>query len=96
MAPHAGWLELPHAPRNLVAASGKQAPLESLPGRPVVAFCGIGNPAGFRRTLAGCGSMADFREFPDHHAYTPRDLDRLADWARRPGRKPCSARGRTW
>ena len=86
IAPHAGWLELAHVPKTLLAASGKQASLESLAGRPVVAFCGLGNPAGFRRTLAQGGwRLVDFREFPDHHVYTPRDLDRLADWARRHG-----------
>ena len=86
IAPHAAWLELVHVPKNLVAASGKQASLESLQDRPVVGFCGLGNPAGFRRALEGGNwRLVDFREFPDHHVYTPRDLERLADWARRHG-----------
>ena len=72
-----------HTPQALVSASGGREPLESLQGRPLVAFCGIGNPEGFRHTLAGCGyDMAAFREFPDHHAYTPRDLAELAAWAK--------------
>ena len=51
-------------------------------GQPVAAFCGIGNPAGFRHTLETCGCrVVGFREFPDHHRYTPADVDRLADWA---------------
>ena len=84
IAPHAAWLEFAHAPKNLLAASGKRAPLESLQDRRVVGFCGLGNPAGFRRALEEGGwRLIDFREFPDHHAYTPRDLDHLADWARR-------------
>jgi tetraacyldisaccharide 4'-kinase len=50
----------------------------------VAAFCGIGNPAGFRHTLAVCGyDVVDFREFPDHHVYSSRDLDAVADAARR-------------
>ena len=83
IAPQAAWIELAHVPKTLVAASGKQAPLDSLDGRPVVGFCGLGNPAAFRRSLEqGSWRLVDFREFPDHHVYTPRDLDRLADWAR--------------
>jgi tetraacyldisaccharide 4'-kinase len=46
------------------------------------AFCGIGNPAAFRRTLEGLGAaVADFRTFPDHHPYTRADVDDLAGWA---------------
>ena len=48
----------------------------------VAAFCGIGNPAGFRHTVEQCGcTIVDFREFPDHHRYTPDDLKSLARWA---------------
>ena len=73
-------------------------PLESLRGRPVAAFCGVGNPAGFRHTLSSCGyQLAGFREFPDHHAYTPHRLEgpgRLGQTAVRP--QPCFALTRTW
>ena len=49
---------------------------------PVAAFCGLGNPAGFRYTLEQCGCrVVGFREFPDHHRYTPEDEDSLARWA---------------
>lgn len=76
------WLELAHRPRSLVSGSRTEQPLESLAGQPVAAFCGIGNPAGFRHTLDRCGyNMIDFREFPDHYAYTPRDIESLAAWA---------------
>jgi tetraacyldisaccharide 4'-kinase len=48
----------------------------------VAAFCGIGNPAGFRHTLRSCGyQVVDFREFPDHHPYDRGDLESLAAWA---------------
>jgi tetraacyldisaccharide 4'-kinase len=57
--------------------------LESLRGRRVLAFCGLGNPAGFRHTLEVCGyDVAEFHEFPDHHAYSPSDLIVLAAAAR--------------
>jgi tetraacyldisaccharide 4'-kinase len=75
-------LEAVHAPRALVSADGVRAALEALRGQPVAAFCGIGNPAAFRRTLESCGyQVAGVREFPDHHRYTAADLDRLAAWA---------------
>ena len=70
------------SPGRCSSSTGGEEPIESFHNRPVAAFCGIGNPAGFRHTLASCGyRVAGFREFPDHHAYTPRDLAALARWA---------------
>ena len=49
----------------------------------IAAFCGIGNPAAFRRTLADLGAnVIAFRTFPDHHAYTREDVDDLRNWAK--------------
>ena len=63
-----------------------QQPLETLRGRRVLAFCGLGNPAGFRHTLEVCGyDVVGFHEFPDHHAYGLRDLNVLAVAARQAG-----------
>jgi tetraacyldisaccharide 4'-kinase len=48
----------------------------------VAAFCGIGNPAGFRHTLGACGyQVVSFREFPDHHRYTRQDVELLCQWS---------------
>lgn len=81
-APQAAWVETRHAPRVLVSAAGQEQPLATLAGRPVAAFCGIGNPAGFRHTLDACGFNAiALQEFPDHHPYGPPDLERLTHWA---------------
>ncbi len=83
-APNALWMEVAHAPRALVSSSGCEEPPESLAGSAVAAFCGIGNPAGFRHTLEASGyKVAAFREFPDHHCYNRRNLKSLADWAAR-------------
>jgi tetraacyldisaccharide 4'-kinase len=80
--PDAAWIELAHTPRSLVDCHGKQTPIETLRGQRVAAFCGIGNPAGFARTLAACGcQVAHLREFADHHAYGPADLKALAETA---------------
>ena len=49
----------------------------------MAAFCGIGNPAGFRHTLtaAACEPVA-WREFPDHHSYTSADQAELVAMAK--------------
>jgi tetraacyldisaccharide 4'-kinase len=65
----------------LLIADGREEPLESLRGHPLAAFCGIGNPAGFRHTLTQCGyNVTKFREFPDHFAYPPQDIAQLSAW----------------
>jgi tetraacyldisaccharide 4'-kinase len=70
-----------HRPLELVGA-GDPAPLESLGHRPVAAFCGLGNPAGFRQTLEVLGRPpVSLREFPDHHPYSRADVDDLRRWA---------------
>ena len=53
------------------------APSE-VPGR-VVAFCGLGNPAAFWRTLEAQGIWPlDRLTFADHYRYGPHDLRRIA------------------
>jgi len=82
---HAGdaaWVELAHRPVCLAASSGESRPVETLRGRRVAAFCGIGNPAGFRHSLEACGyDVVAFREFPDHHPFPSHDVESLAQWA---------------
>ncbi len=52
-------------------------------GRKLGAFCGIGNPEGFRRTLGGLEwGLAGFRAFPDHHPYDASDVADLSTWVR--------------
>ena len=81
-APGAARAEVVHAPRRLISTAGAEKPLDWLRGQPVAAFCGLGNPAGFRHTLEACGCrIVGFRQFPDHHRYTPADIDTLATWA---------------
>lgn len=70
-----------HRPTELSGGEEPEPP-ESLAGKAVLAFCGIGNPAAFRRTLEVLGAtVADFRAFPDHHPYTRADVDDLNRWA---------------
>jgi 3-deoxy-D-manno-octulosonic-acid transferase len=54
---------------------------EANPGR-VAAFCGLGNPRAFWRTLEELEIDVQFRwEFGDHHHYKPAELQRLAKQA---------------
>lgn len=70
-----------HAPVGLVGAV-RTADVGELRGKPVGAFCGIGNPAAFRRTLTDLGAdVVAFRAFADHHPYDRADVYALEQWA---------------
>jgi tetraacyldisaccharide 4'-kinase len=72
-------------PTGLVNAAGERLELAAARSRRIAAFCGIGNPAGFRATMQGAGVTIDealFRVFPDHHHYTPHDCSAIAGVAR--------------
>jgi tetraacyldisaccharide 4'-kinase len=75
LAPAAAWVEAVHAPTKLLSHSGIEESLSHLEGKRVAAFCGIGNPAGFRRTLEQSGAaVVGWKEFPDHCAYDKSQL----------------------
>jgi tetraacyldisaccharide 4'-kinase len=77
-------VETTHRPRDLIGSEQRTAALDRLKDRPIVAFCGIGNPPAFRRTLSDSGAqIADFRAYPDHYPYSRNDVEDLHDWARR-------------
>jgi tetraacyldisaccharide 4'-kinase len=77
------WAEARHAPRDLVQCDGRTFPIADLEGKSVAAFCGIGNPEGFRLTAASLGAtVAGFRVFPDHHLYGATDVAGLTQWVR--------------
>jgi tetraacyldisaccharide 4'-kinase len=81
-APSALCAECRHAPSALIAIEGRRESLAGLHDKRVAAFCGIGNPAGFRHTLEKCGAkVVAWREFPDHHAFNADDVVRLSEWA---------------
>jgi tetraacyldisaccharide 4'-kinase len=84
IAPTADYAEVRHAPIELISATGSRSPMDTLKDVPVAAFCGLGNPAGFRHTIQSCGyRLVELREFPDHHCYSRADIDSLTDWANR-------------
>jgi tetraacyldisaccharide 4'-kinase len=71
-------------PAGLVNAAEESSPLSQLSQHRWQAFCGIGNPAGFEKTLAALGTSigADLLPFPDHHHYTQADIDGIVRQAR--------------
>ncbi len=97
LAPHALWLEagvrvdrllrhgsLPATANQTVSdgLSPAMPSIETLRGLPIGAFCGIGNPAGFQRTLERLGAtIVGWREFPDHHRFDAKDIGSLDAWS---------------
>jgi tetraacyldisaccharide 4'-kinase len=80
-------VEVVFRPVGLINAAGETRSIDSIAG-PVAAFCGIGNPEAFRRSLETAGFQGRLlgpRAFEDHHHYTPSDLSALADWAQSAG-----------
>jgi tetraacyldisaccharide 4'-kinase len=81
-APGMPMAEATHRPIEFLNDKGNTESVTLLQGRPVAAFCGIGNPKAFRRTLADLGAHVEaFRVFPDHHPYIRADVDELQRWA---------------
>jgi len=79
--PNAVWFEASHQPRALLASDTTELPVDAFDGKPVAAFCGIGNPAMFKTTVENCGmQVATMREFPDHHRYAREDIEALQQW----------------
>lgn len=73
--PEIPQVQLSTRPLEWVGIDGKRASLESLSGRAVLAFCGIGNPEAFRRQIVGLGlDVRAFVRFRDHHAYSRQDI----------------------
>ncbi len=68
------------------AATGETLPAGELGVKRVAAFCGLGNPRSFWKTLEGSGLDVAFRwAFGDHHSYRPGELHRLSHHAEAAG-----------
>jgi tetraacyldisaccharide 4'-kinase len=71
--------------RPLRVVSLKNGPEIALPGR-VGAFCAVGNPTSFFKSLTSLGyELGLVRAFADHHAYSQSDVDALNQLARQTG-----------
>jgi tetraacyldisaccharide 4'-kinase len=66
--------------------TGRRFALAEAPFDKAAAFCGIGNPHAFRRTLERAGlRLVDWLEFQDHHHYRAHELRNMADQFHRKG-----------
>lgn len=64
------WVEEP---------GSREIPVAAFPFSRVGAFCGLGNPDSFWRTLGELGlEVADRVEFSDHHSYRPAEIRHLS------------------
>ncbi len=72
-----------HVPSGLRTADGAEIDLGKLRDQRVFAFCGLGNPQAFFRTLEHLGAISvGSHVFDDHHHYTVDDLRRIRREAR--------------
>ncbi len=80
-------LEAVHQPDSLKDLStGAETDLKEVKGRPVVGFCGIGDPRSFERSLGRIGvRLHALNAFTDHHVYSVPDVRRLITRARDAG-----------
>ncbi len=73
-----------HRLKCAVTLKNEQLALDKLAGKSVYAFCGIGNPAAFFLSLEqNSMNVVGSEAFDDHHAYTPEDMERIFNQARR-------------
>ena len=76
------FVEVAFTPQSLNDLSGAKQPLDSIAGKSVFAFCGIGNPTAFRQTIDALGvDCRNLQTFPDHYHYTSADLTTLGSQA---------------
>ncbi len=82
LAPNTPIMESVHRPMQLyrlrAARDSEQLSLSWLSGKRLLAVCGIGNPNAFVTTLTQyTPATVDLLAFPDHHAYTEADCQRI-------------------
>ncbi|MBN2207961.1 MAG: tetraacyldisaccharide 4'-kinase [Candidatus Coatesbacteria bacterium] len=67
-----------HRPKDLERLSdGCRLELPYISGKRVLAFCGIARPHSFFSSLSELGAHVTPLPYPDHHTYSPRELEAL-------------------
>lgn len=78
IAGHIPVVKTVHKPVCLETQQGSRLDVHGLEGKKVFAFCAIGNPVSFRKSIENLGAeVLGFHVFPDHHAYSRNDLKKL-------------------
>jgi tetraacyldisaccharide 4'-kinase len=71
-----------HLPICAKTTDGKETGIEQLEGKRVFAFCGIGNPDAFLKTVRSLGALlVGSIRYDDHHHYTKACLDEIREQA---------------
>lgn len=86
--PHAHIVAARHVPAgcSFLSDPSKQCTAEYLRARPVALVSAIGNPGSFRRTVDALQArVAAAFVFPDHHRYSPADMDMIRRECREQG-----------
>ncbi len=72
-----------HKPTGLETDQGVEIDLDAIKGKKVFAFCGLGNPQAFLRTVESLGAaLVGTKAFDDHYRYTEEDLSDIRRQAR--------------
>jgi tetraacyldisaccharide 4'-kinase len=75
-----------HEPVSFRTLSGEKHPISWIEGRKIFAFCALGNPESFRRTIVSTrAGMVGFRAYRDHFTYSASDIFDLKSEAGRSG-----------
>jgi tetraacyldisaccharide 4'-kinase len=75
-----------YEPAHIADCRGKVYTLNSLKGKEVLAFCGIGEPASFRNTLEETGAIVkELMVFRDHHRFTGAEIRKIKNRAKKQG-----------
>ncbi len=83
-APETPLVRVAFQPTCLINSLGKQEHVSCLRDRSVLAFCGIGNPESFERTVRSTGAkLQSLVTFPDHYVFSDEDLRQLGEEATR-------------
>lgn len=85
-----------HTLSDLLRADDSMAPASDIRSSKTMTFCGIGNPGGFERQIAGISNLVASHRFDDHHHYTLTDIPRLADLAARAGAQTLITTEKDW
>lgn len=82
LAPRATIHMAAHLPAHAIDQQGSVQPSETLRGRKVFAFCGLGNPDSFFAMVERLGAaVVGRRAFPDHAAYDAGTIQELSNAA---------------
>lgn len=80
--PKIQWAEVFLSPQGWQTFNGNHFPLEQLKNKKLYAFCGIGNPTAFQKTLTTSGlDLVASRFFEDHQHYSKDDICAVKDHA---------------